>query len=515
MLKPAHKATALVAAASATALVFAGAAVAGPPADRGPDPAKFSKKFRAAVTPEAIGAHLDAFQAIADEHGDRASGNPGYAASRDYVVQKLRDAGYTPQVQSFDFPFFSENSPSVLEQVSPDATTYTPGDFSVMSFSGSGDVTAEVVAVDTDATATDASTSGCEAEDFAGFPAGAIALMQRGTCAFGDKASNAEAAGAAGAIIFNRGTPGNEGDIGGTLGEVVGIPVVGSNFAIGQDLADPAGTVAHVVTDTTNETKTTYNVTAETAKGDPNNVVMAGAHLDSVDGGAGINDNGSGSATILTVAEELAKAKKLTNKVRFAWWGAEEAGLLGSQHWVYDMYDNNPSALEDISLYLNFDMVGSPNYVRFVYDGDNSMGGGVEGPDGSAQIEQLFTNYFTSQGLASEETEFSGRSDYGPFLDVGIASGGLFTGAEGVKTEEQAEVYGGTAGEWYDPCYHQACDDRSNISMDAIDEMSDAVAHSVWTLSQSTYLVNGEGKHKGPKKPAEPTVKSNSHAVIG
>jgi Zn-dependent M28 family amino/carboxypeptidase len=512
MSKPAHKAAVLIAGASATALVCAGAAVAGPPADRGPDPAQFSKKFRAAVTPEAIGAHLDAFQAIADEHGDRASGNPGYDASRDYVVEKLRAAGYSPQVQSFTFPFFSENSPTVLEQVTPDPTSYT--DYSVMSFSGSGDVTAAVVPVDTAATATDASTSGCEAEDFAGFPAGAIALMQRGSCAFGDKASNAEAAGAAAAVIFNRGTPGAEGDIGGTLGHVVGIPVVGSSFAIGQDLADPAGTTAHVVTDTTNETKTTYNVIAETAKGDPNNVVMAGAHLDSVDGGAGINDNGSGSAAILAVAEALAKEKKITNKVRFGWWGAEEAGLLGSQHWVYDQYDNNPGALEDISMYLNFDMIGSPNYVRFVYDGDNSMGGGVEGPDGSAQIEQLFTNYFASQGLASEETEFSGRSDYGPFLDVGIASGGLFTGAEGVKTAEQAATYGGTAGEWYDPCYHQACDDRSNISESAIDEMSDAVAHAVYTLSQSTALVNGEGKVRGPKAPAAPTVKSNSHASV-
>ncbi|RYE73627.1 MAG: M28 family peptidase, partial [Myxococcales bacterium] len=258
---------------------------------------------------------------------------------------------------------------------------------------------------------------------------------------------------------------------------------------------DPTGTTAHVVTDTTNETKTTYNVIAETAKGESSNVVMAGAHLDSVDGGAGINDNGSGTAGILAIAEALAKEKKLTNKVRFGFWGAEEAGLLGSQHWVYDQYDNNPAALEDIALYLNFDMIGSPNYVRFVYDGDNSMGGGVEGPEGSAQIEQLFTKYFSSVGLASEETEFSGRSDYGPFLEVGIPSGGLFTGAEGVKTEEQAAIYGGTAGDWYDPCYHQACDDRDNVSADGIDEMSDAAAHAVYTLAQSTYAVNGEGKH--------------------
>lgn len=500
MLRPAHKAFAAIAVASSAALVFTGAAVAAPSPDRGQDPAQQSRKFREAVTPQAVGAHLDAFAAIANEYGDRASGSPGYAASRDYVVEKLRAAGYTPQVQTFDFPFFSENSPSELAQVSPDATTYT--DFSVMSFSGSGEVTSTVVPVDTELTATDTSTSGCEEADFAGFPAGAIALIQRGSCDFGVKAANAEAAGAGAVIIFNRGTPGNEGDIGGTLGRVVGIPVVGSSFAIGLDLASPAGTVARVKTDTTNETRTTYNITAETAKGDPHNVVMAGAHLDSVPGGPGINDNGSGSATILAVAEQLAQQKKITNKVRFAWWGAEELGLLGAQEWVYDLYDANPAALSDIAMYLNFDMVGSPNFVRFVYDGDNSTGEGVDGPAGSAQIEQLFTKYFTSQGLASEETPFDGRSDYGPFLEVGIASGGLFTGAEGLKTAEQAATYGGTAGVAYDPCYHQACDDRGNISEQAIDEMSDAVAHAVYVMSQSTALVNGKGKIRGPKPPA-------------
>ena len=104
-------------------------------------------------------------------------------------------------------------------------------------------------------------------------------------------------------------------------------------------------------------------------------------------------------------------------------------------------------------------MVGSPNYVRFVYDGDGS-GEGPAGPPGSAQIEQLFTSYFASQSLASEPTAFDGRSDYGPFIAVGIPAGGLFTGAEGVKTAAQAAVYGGTAGVAYDPCYHQACDDH-------------------------------------------------------
>ncbi|UAL32070.1 M20/M25/M40 family metallo-hydrolase [Nocardioides rotundus] len=480
-------------------------AVAAPPAQRGQDPAQASRKFREAVTLAGQMEHLNAFQRIADANdGNRASGTPGYRASMNYVIEKLRAAGYKPTVQTFEFPYFAETTPAQLSQVSPDATTYaSPDDFSTMSFSGSGDVTAEVVAVDTDLSPSATSTSGCEAEDFASFPEGAIALMQRGTCPFGQKAANAEAAGASAALIFNRGTEGEEGSINGTLGEPVGIPVLGLSYPTGVDLGDPAGTTARVTTDTVNETRTTYNVLAETAKGDPSNVVMAGAHLDGIEDGPGINDNGSGSAGILEIAEQLAKEKKLANKVRFAWWGAEELGLLGAEHYVTQLQENDPAALDDIAAYLNFDMIGSPNFVRFVYDGDNSLGTGVDGPDGSGQIEQMFTRYFDSVGLASEETPFSGRSDYGPFLDAGVASGGLFSGADGVKTEEQAAIYGGTAGEIYDPNYHTPEDDITNISETSQDQLGDAAAHGIYTLAQSTALVNGEGKVRGPKTPRE------------
>ena len=137
-------------------------------------------------------------------------------------------------------------------------------------------------------------------------------------------------------------------------------------------------------------------------------------------------------------------------------------------------------------------MLGSPNYVRFVYDGDGSSGG-VSGPPGSDSIENVFTDYFASKGLASEPTDFDGRSDYGPFIAAGIPAGGLFSGAEGVKTAEQAAAYGGTAGEAYDPCYHQACDDITNLSDDALSEMGDAAAHAtaVLTLSKTGLFPDG------------------------
>jgi Zn-dependent M28 family amino/carboxypeptidase len=152
--------------------------------------------------------------------------------------------------------------------------------------------------------------------------------------------------------------------------------------------------------------------------------------------------------------------------------------------------------IKNIALNLNFDMVGSPNFVRFVYDGDGSDTA-LAGPTGSGAIEDVFLNYFASQGLATEPTEFSGRSDYGPFIAVGIPAGGLFTGAEGIKTPEEVAIYGGTAGEQYDPCYHLACDTYDNISIDALDQNADAAAHATQTFAMTTSAVSGTDKGKG------------------
>jgi aminopeptidase Y len=242
---------------------------------------------------------------------------------------------------------------------------------------------------------------------------------------------------------------------------------------------------------------TTYNVLAESRDGDPNNVIMAGGHLDSVNAGPGINDNGSGSAALLEVAEQMAKVKP-RNKVRFAWWGAEESGLVGSTYYVNNL---SPDELAKVTLYLNFDMVGSPNHVFFIYDGDDSDGvGSGPGPAGSAQIEKVFERYFNQVGKPFKGTDFSGRSDYGPFIAAGIPSGGLFTGAEGIKTAEEAGIWGGTAGVAYDPCYHQACDTYANVNNEALDTNSDAIAYAVLQYAMNTEDINGK-KGKGNFKP--------------
>ena len=232
--------------------------------------------------------------------------------------------------------------------------------------------------------------------------------------------------------------------------------------------------------------------------------------------GPGINDNGSGSATVLEIALQMAAlGVEPTNRVRFTFWGAEESRLLGSQFYVDSL--SKPER-KDISLYMNFDMVGSPNYVRFVYDGDGSAFG-IKGPTGSARIKQVFTEHFESQGLASAPTAFDGRSDYDAFISVGIPAGGLFTGAEGVKTAEQAAIYGGVAGVAYDPCYHQHCDSltpvadgadaalyaqlaaaydlEGNLNMQALEEMADAAAHATLTFAMTTSAVSGTAEASG------------------
>jgi Zn-dependent M28 family amino/carboxypeptidase len=295
-------------------------------------------------------------------------------------------------------------------------------------------------------------------------------------------------------VIFNEGQPANPPTqpedrtvtLQGTLGAPgITIPVVGTSYAIGAELVEQtrAGAVTvHVFTQTISETRTTRNVIGDyKGGGDKTQTIVVGSHLDSVTEGPGINDNGSGTATDLETAIQVAKlGLKPRRALRFAFWGAEENNLLGSQYYV----DHLGDAVGDIYANLNFDMLGSPNYVRFVYDGDGSDTP-TAGPAGSGQIEAVFNNYFAGQGLATDPTAFDGRSDYGPFIGVGIPAGGLFSGAEGTKTAEQAATYGGTAGEPYDACYHQACDTITNLSTKALAELGDGVAHATWTLAKS------------------------------
>ncbi|SDL01988.1 aminopeptidase Y [Nonomuraea maritima] len=435
-----------------------------------------------------VAEHLRAFQAIADANGgNRAAGTPGYDASRDYVAGKLRQAGYDVTLQPITFiRGWTETTPPTLESTAPTQKTFTPDqEFHTFRPSPAGDVTEQVQAVDLTLppSATPSSTSGCEAADFEGFVAGRIALVQRGTCPFVRKVGNAAAAGASGVIIFNEGQPGRTDSEPVNIGDWrAGIPMVYADFAVGQQLAATPGTTVRLRVDADLVLGTNHNVLAETSAGDPDDVVMVGAHLDSVPAGPGINDNGSGSAAVLQVAEEMAKFP-VKNKVRFAFWAAEEAGLLGSEQYVAAL---SPADRDRVRAYLNFDMVASPNYAYKVYDGDDSDGvGSAAGPPGSGRIEKLLTAFFRSRGLATVGADFDGRSDYGPFVKAGIPAGGIFTGAEGVKTPQEAQLFGGTAGAAYDDCYHLACDTISNYNATALDVNADAIADATARLAFS------------------------------
>ncbi|MGW3970643.1 M28 family metallopeptidase [Streptomyces ardesiacus] len=216
--------------------------------------------------------------------------------------------------------------------------------------------------------------------------------------------------------------------------------------------------------------RTGYNLIADWPGGDANKVVMAGSHLDSVTSGPGINDNGSGSSAVLETALAVARSGYQPAKhLRFAWWGAEELGLVGSRAYVNSL---GSAERAKISGYLNFDMIGSPNPGYFVYDDDPT-------------IEKTFKDYFAGLGIATEiETEGDGRSDHAPFKNAGVPVGGLFSGADYRKTSAQAAKWGGTVGQPFDRCYHSSCDTTANIDDTALDRNSDAIAYAVWELSR-------------------------------
>ena len=442
-----------------------------------------SLKLRREVSPAKIFNHLQALQGIADANGGtRASGTPGYEASGRYVEKRLKRAGYKTERQYFPFTY-TEILGETVHVNSPNARDI---DNHVMTASPStpeGGVTADLVTP---------GNFGCDAADYDGVDAaGKIALISRGSCTFAQKSQVAAGADAAAAIIYNTA----EGELNGTLGDNPQdvVPTTGITQADGQALAaEPENGPVNLTVDlrTLVQQRQTFNIVAETKKGSSDEVVMLGSHLDSVVGGAGLNDNGSGSSTILAIAEAINSPKyKLDSKVRFAWWGAEETGLVGSTHYVNSL---SQAERDKIGVYLNFDMLGSPNYQIGIYDADNSSGqnaaDAVISP-GSVQMAQFLAEHFDSIGQPWTDTPVSNRSDYKAFAESGITFGGLFSGGDGTNTEQQAEMFGGTAGEHYDPNYHTERDDISNVNRESIDIMSNAIAHTAITLAQDPALI--------------------------
>ena len=460
-----------------------------------------SKPLEKAVTVNGVLRHERALQSIANLNGGiRASGTAGYTASADYVRHQLIDAGYTVRTQKFSFPFFQNTADPVLERVSPSPKTYVVNDdFTTLQYSGSGDATAKLVPTNDiqipPGAEASSSNSGCEPGDFPAATDGSISLIQRGTCDFSVKAQNAEAAGAVGVIIFNEGQPGRQETLSGTLG---GAASPSRSWARRSPSARSSTTARRPARrrSTWPPPRSRRPATPATSSPTPRAVTRPARSSSARTSTPSPRARASTTTararpTDLEIALQMAKLKiKPKRQVRFAFWGAEEENLLGSTYYVAHL---TPREVGDHYANLNFDMLGSPNFVRFVYDGDGSVSQPA-GPPGSGEIENIFTSYFTGRGLRTKATPFDGRSDYGPFIDVGIPAGGLFSGAEEIKTKGEASVYGGTAGEAYDSCYHQACDTASNLNTTALSQLGDGDAHAVYRLATSDKDLFGETK---------------------
>jgi Zn-dependent M28 family amino/carboxypeptidase len=440
-----------------------------------------SSQLERAVSVKRIVRHQRALQTIADMNGGtRHTKTPGYTASVAYVSERMRRAGLDVSIKQFNMPEWEETAPPVFEQLSPDAKTYTPGtaadddsaavDYITFGYSPTAAIPSAPVVPTSNivipAPAANSNTSGCDPADFPAATSGAISLIQRGTCPFVQKIANAQAAGAVGVILFNEGDSAGRMNAGFRSGPTdLAIPAVFSSFAVGKELYDAfqAGDNPTVRLETSGTVADHFypQVVAETKRGDPRHVVVSGAHLDSVPAGPGVNDDGSGTSWQLALAEQIQKLHaKPKHKIRFLWFGGEEDGLVGSQYYASHLTE---AEVAKIDVMIDTDMIASPNYARFVYDG-NGDELGPAGPEGSGTVEDVFKRYFGRRGQATLPVAFDGRSDYVGFINLGIPAGGIFAGAEVPKTEEQVAVFGGVAGEQYDPCYHEACDNIGTVT---------------------------------------------------
>jgi len=422
--------------------------------------------------------HLIALQRIADRNGrTRAASTDGFDQSADYVAGKLEAAGFTVSRQ--EFPYVDDVTSGASLTVGGTAAPVFR-----MRYSESlpaGGVTSTLSVVPNDA------TPGCEASDYA-TAAGKVALVSRGGCSFVTKSLAAAAAGVLAILVYNNipFVP-----LIGTLVEPIpgSIPVGGLSQVQGQQLLTQDGAPVTLDLQGFLDDRTSYNLIAETRTGKHNNVVMAGAHLDSVPDGPGINANGTGSAALLEIALQLGSSPKVNNAVRFAWWSAEPLGQIGAKYYVQDLDFEQQL---DIALYMNFDMIGSLNAGYFTFDGDDSdFAGAGPGPYGSGQIEKAFADYFDSTGVPLERNDLEPTFEYSAFVSNGIPSGGLYTGAEKVKTQEQADKWGGVAGQTFDPCFQMICDSLGNVDRVVLDRNSDAIAFVVGSYATSTEDING------------------------
>lgn len=475
----ARKAWGAIAAALGVVLVASCSSSAPPP------PVDLGPELAAKVTIDGLYRHLVKLQEIADANGgNRADGSPGYQDSVDYVADMLRDKGFDVQTPEFERLSGSEGGKPMLTVA---GRNFRADQASLLLTTPRGGLKA--------ITLRPRKPAGCAAADYGNVSVTkAIAVVDDTGCSIVDKQRVAVAKGAIGMLVVSQATPSRP----------VGAPPALFSPGYYNDLTVPVGVIdpaadtalrrtespVTLVLDSKPVMTTSRNVVAQTKSGDAQNVIVVGAHLDSVQSGPGINDNGSGVATVLEAALQLGGEPQSANAVRFAFWGAEEVSMDGSKKYLRSLTEEQ---LDDIALYLNFDMLGSPNPGYFTDDGDQSTQTGqvVPVPDGSAGIERLLAGRLSLAGVRPADIPLQRTTDYGPFLAAGIPVGGLTTGSSQPKTEVQARLWGGQAGIAFDPNYHTRGDTIDNVDPHALGIMAASAAYAVGTYAQSIDGVNG------------------------
>lgn len=511
----ARRATCLIAAGALVggSLLIAPAATAAP--DDGPE--------TLGLTGADVMTHLTELAEITESYADRdyrAFYAPGYTAAAEYAEQVLADTGaFTITRQEFEQPYSTFGD----VRLTVDGTAYEGSHFDL-----SEGTDAPYTAPLAQPTADDEGLRlGCAADDFAEVPDGAIVLVQRGVCTFEEKIGFASGAGAGAVFVYNNARPVEEGvgpddqltNVGSGDRNEANAPAATLPQASGEILAAlidaapedaPVEGTAEIVKEFL--VGKTFNVIADSIAGDPEDTIVIGAHLDGVPEGPGVNDNASGSAAILALAEKIAASDVPNDKrIRLALWSAEEVGLVGSTHYVDDLVANDPAELARISAYLNYDMIGSENFTVGVYDANRSTypAPDVDIPAGSAELEKVYSDYFDGVDQPWVDSEYSGRSDYQAFIDNGIPAGGLFSGADDLKTPEQAALFGGEAGVIMDRNYHTADDTLANVSRESIDIFAPAIGNATAVLAWNAVEPSPEPTDPGAEPSPEPSVSTS------
>ncbi|KNC54100.1 aminopeptidase Y [Thecamonas trahens ATCC 50062] len=426
--------------------------------------------------------------------GNRAAGTAGYNASLTWIKSELEQLPGLNNVvvQPFTIDSYRKSGPGRMalwaHASGKDILTFAESEeYSVMTYSANGQI------VDGKVWAVPGDGFGCTADAYTGMSDSAggrdvVALVRRGECAFRNKAEAAKANGAAAVVVYNQGdSAGRMGVFGGTLGGPVGVPVVAIANAPGEMIAaltESSPDALSMDLSIAMEPVTIYtaNVMADTVWGSDESIIVVGSHLDSVEAGPGINDNGSGTSLNLELARAVSRrgppASGAQSKIRFAWWGGEELGLRGSRAYVESLSDADAAR---ISFNANCDMAGSLNGFLGVYDAASADNQETGRP--SSYIQAQFVEFFDSRRLAYHLSPFTGRSDYGPFLERGIPAGGGDTGSDEIIDDELRAQFGSSVGVQADTCYHKSCDTLDNVNLDTMLNLAQAFGHVIEKLA--------------------------------